>query len=322
MAQTQRRDKDNEPKPSRFGLGKKEWLFVKGLLTLRLWFNIPRGSTELTGTIYGQPITSPPTTAGLTLVEILGVDPQLSPRLDVTCTTGTGEVLTHTQDIPVEQPVNTERVEVKWRDFKDGDVLCLEVAARVLSLAGRVLPPVPVTFTFNNEHPDPVLTDPKGIAPTTFRTLEYNRTYTLTVATPSSGTRSEPIKIKPARAVAYDIHESVVLVATGQPTHFTLKLTVWDDVKVVPLRGLKVNGYACGEPQSDETDDRGIAELTFPMDTRGSETRYRVLVEDGKEKLSFFRHPIPIQSRATEMQAPRNFREAFCSARDKQVRKE
>ncbi len=315
--------KDNEPKPSRFGLGKKEWLFIDGSLAVRLWFFSPRGNGEITGSVYGQNLpTTQLATAGLTLVEVLNIDQRLSPRLEATCTTPTGDVLTLSQDIPAEQPANSEQIEVKWRDYRDGETLCLEVAARVLSIAGRVLPPVPVTFTLNNELPDPVPTDAKGIAPTTFRALEYNRTYTLTVATPSSGTRSVPITIKPARAVAYDIHESVVPVADGQPTHFTLKITVWDDVKVVPLRGLKVNGYACGEPQSAETNDRGIAELTFPMDTRGSETRYRILVEDGKEKESFFRHPTPNQPIATETQAPRTFREAFRSARNKQVGKE
>lgn len=175
---TQRKDRENEPKPSRFGLGKKEWLFVNGLLTLRLWFNIPRGATELTGTIYGQTITSTPTATGLTMVDVPGVDPQLSPRLDVTCTTGTGEVLTHTQDITAEQPTNSEQMNVQWRDFQVDRQLFLEVGARVLSLAGRVIPPVPVRFMLGNDKRDPIPTDAKGIAQTTFEYLSITgRTY-------------------------------------------------------------------------------------------------------------------------------------------------
>ncbi|MEK7639662.1 MAG: hypothetical protein AAB424_00730 [Patescibacteria group bacterium] len=320
---TQRKDRENEPKPSRFGLGKKEWLFVNGLLTLRLWFNIPRGATELTGTIYGQTITSTPTATGLTMVDVPGVDPQLSPRLDVTCTTGTGEVLTHTQDITAEQPTNSEQMNVQWRDFQVDRQLFLEVGARVLSLAGRVIPPVPVRFMLGNDKRDPIPTDAKGIAQTTFGPLEYNRTYILLVATPSSGERTTPITIKPARAVKYDIRELVVKTRRPRPVMFQLRINVWDDVKGIPLSGLHVNVHVGAVHQSAITDDNGIAEITCPFDEGSDVTHYRIIVEDGKDKKSYIRRPTAARSTvATPTDAPRSFREAFRAARNPQRRKE
>lgn len=257
------------------------------------------------------------------MVDVPGVDPQLSPRLDVTCTTGTGEVLTHTQDIPAEQPVNTEQIEMQWRDFQDGDQLYLEVGARVLSISGRVLPPVPVCFTLGDTKREPIPTDAKGIAQTTFGPLEYNRTYQLSVATPTSGERTVPITIKPARAVKYDICELVVENPGGQPTHFKLRISVWDDVKGVPLNGLRVNVYVGAVHQSATTDDNGIAEITCPFDEGSDITHYRVIVEDGKDKKSYIRRPAAARSMVTTpTDAPRSFREAFRAARNPQRRKE
>ncbi|MEK7631484.1 MAG: hypothetical protein AAB445_01275 [Patescibacteria group bacterium] len=315
--------KEYEPKTPRFGLGKKEWLFVNGLLTLRLWLIIPKGATEVTVSIYGQSITTTPASSGLTLVEIPSVDPQLPPRLEITCTGATGEILIHTQDIPAEQPANTEQVDLQWRDFLDGEELFLEVGARVLSSAGRVLPPVPVRFTLANDKRDAIPTDGKGVSQTTFGPLEYNHAYQLSVATPASGVRTVPITIKPARAVKYDIIELAEEVITGMPTLFILRIVVWDDLKLVPLSGLRVNGHVSDRSDSGITDDEGIAELIFAFDLQNEVTHYRVLVEDGKEKKSYIRRPAaaPLMV-VTPTTPPRNFREAFRAARDKQSNKE
>lgn len=308
--------KQNEQKPSRFGLGRKEWKFVEGKLALRLWFFAPQGSDSFTGSAYGQPF--PPTTlaaTGLTAVEILGVDVKMPPRVEASCVSPSGEALTFSQDIPAEQPINTEQVEVKWRDYKDGNALGLEVAARVLNAAGRVIPPVTVTFTLSNGTSASIATDANGVAPTTFPGLEYNRTYTLTVTTPSSGTRSVPITIKPARNVKYDIIELPLEEPTGAPTMFILRIAVWDDQKGVPLRGLRVNGHVGHDYDSGVTNEQGIAELLFEFDPKSDKTYYRVLVEDGKDTRSHITRPAPTGTGVETTASPTNFREAFRNAR-------